>query len=145
MAGTPGQSGGYRQPMNPAPVSGPGALSERTDGGAVDGMTQPAQRYSGFAYGENQALEEQQSGAAMAGGNMPMSLGNITPLDAPSVRPDEPLTAGINRGDGPGTEAMRGLVPNRAPALVDTIRHLTQFDPSGDAELIYRTLIDQGY
>jgi hypothetical protein len=145
MAGTPGQSGGYRQPMNPAPVSGPGALSQRTDGGAVDGMTQPAQRYSGFAYGENQGLEEQQSSAPMAGGNMPMSLGNILSLDAPSVRPDEPLTAGINRGEGPGTEAMRGLVPNRAPSLVDTIRHLTQFDPSGDAELIYRTLTDQGY
>jgi hypothetical protein len=145
MAGTPGQSGGYRQPMNPAPVSGPGELSQRTDGGAVDGMTQPAQRYSGFAYGENQGLEEQQTSAPMAGGGMPFSLANVVPLDAPTMRPDEPLTAGINMGDGPGTEAMRELVPNRAPSLVDTIRHLTQFDPSGDAELIYRTLIDQGY
>ena len=141
MAGTPGQSGGYRQPMNPAPVSGPGALSERTDGGAVDGMTQPAQRYSGFGYGENLALEEQQSGAPMAA---MASFADVTPLSAPTARPDEPLTAGINRGEGPGTEAMR-MVPNRAPSLVDTIKHLTQFDPSGDAELIYRTLTDQGY
>jgi len=31
--------GGYRQPNNPAPVSGPGALSQRTDGGATEGMT----------------------------------------------------------------------------------------------------------
>jgi hypothetical protein len=131
--------------MNPAPVSGPGELSPRTDGGAVDGMTQPAQRYSGFAYGENQGLEQQQSGAPMAGGGMPFSLANVVELGAPTQRPDEPLTAGINRGEGPGTEAMRGLVPNRAPSLVDTIRHLTQFDPSGDAELIYRTLTDQGY
>ena len=30
--------GGYRQPSNPAPVSGPGALSKRTDGGAVEGI-----------------------------------------------------------------------------------------------------------
>ena len=141
MAGTPGQSGGYRQPMNPAPVSGPGALSERTDGGAVDGMTQPAQRYSGFGYGENLALEEQQSGAPMAA---MASFADVTPLSAPTARPDEPLTAGINRGEGPGTEAMR-MVPNRAPSLVATIKHLTQFDPSGDAELIYRTLTDQGY
>lgn len=141
MAGTPGQSGGYRQPMNPAPVSGPGALSERTDGGAIDGMTQPQQRYSGFGYGENLALEEQQSGAPMMG--MP-TFADITPLSAPTARPDEPLTAGINRGEGPGTEAMR-MLPNRGPSLVDTIKHLTQFDPSGDAELIYRTLTDQGY
>lgn len=141
MAGNE-NSGGYRQPMNPAPVSPPGALSQRTDGGAVDGMTQPAQRYAGFGYGENLALEEQQAGAPMAA--MP-SFADITPLAAPTVRPDEPLTAGINRGEGPGTEAMRGLVPNRAPSLVDTIKHLAQFDPSGDAELIYRTLTDQGY
>ncbi len=141
MAGTPGNSGGYRQPMNPAPVSGPGALSERTDGGAIDGMTQPAQRYAGFGYGENLALEEQQAGAAMAG--MPKSAFlNIVPLDAPTQRPDEPLTAGINRGEGPGSEALK--LPNRAPSLVDTIKYLVQFDPSGDAELIYRTLTDEG-
>ena len=40
MAGNE-NSGGYRQPNNPAPVSPPGALSQRTDGGAIDGMTQP--------------------------------------------------------------------------------------------------------
>jgi hypothetical protein len=73
------------------------------------------------------------------------SFADITPLGAPTVRPDEPLTSGINRGDGPGSEAMRGLVPTYAPSLTDTIKRLAQFDPSGDAELIYRTLIDQGY
>ena len=141
MAGTPGNSGGYRQPMNPAPVSGPGELSKRTDGGAIDGMTQPAQRYAGFGYGENLALEEQQSGAPMAG--MPSaSFADLVALDAPTQRPDEPLTAGINRGEGPGSEALN--LPNRAPSLVDTIKYLVQFDPSGDAELIYRTLTDQG-
>ena len=36
-------------------------------------------------------------------------------------------------------------VPNRSQSLVDTIRYLAQFDPSGDAELIYRKLTDQGY
>jgi hypothetical protein len=147
MAGNE-NSGGYRQPMNPAPVSPPGALSKRTDGGAIDGMTQPAQRYAGFGYGENLALEEQQAGAPMAGtGGMPNmpSFADIVPLGAPTMRPDEPLTAGLNIGEGPGREAMRGLVPNRAPSLVDTIKHLVQFDPSGDAELIYRTLTDQGY
>jgi hypothetical protein len=141
MAGNE-NSGGYRQPMNPAPVSPPGALSQRTDGGAMDGMSQPAQNYSGFAYGENKALADQQAGAPMMG--MP-SFADITPLGAPSVRPDEPLTSGINLGDGPGSEAMRGLVPAYAPSLTDTIKRLAQFDPSGDAELIYRTLTDQGY
>ena len=134
--------GGYRQPNNPAPVSGPGALSQRTDGGATEGMTQPQQRYTGFEYGANKGLQEQQSGAPMAGNPYPMA--DITPLTAPTQRPEEPVTAGINMGAGPGTEAMRGI-PNRAPSLIDTIKHLTQFDPSGDAELIYRQLLDSGY
>ena len=135
-------SGGYRQPSNPAPVSGPGALSKRTDGGATEGMTQPQQNYTGFAYGENQSLQEQQSGAPMAGNPYPMA--DITELSAPTQRPNEPVTSGINGGEGPGTEAMRNM-PNRAPSIVDTIKHLTQFDPSGDTELIYRQLLDSGY
>jgi hypothetical protein len=134
--------GGYRQPSNPAPVSGPGALSQRTDGGATEGMTQPQQRYSGMAYGENKSINEQQAGAPMAGN--PMPIPELTSLDMPTTRPNEPITAGINYGEGPGVEAMRGL-PNRAPSLIDTIKHLTQFDPSGDAELIYRTLTDSSY
>lgn len=134
--------GGYRQPNNPAPVSGPGALSQRTDGGATEGMTQPQQDYTGFTYGQNKGLEEQQGGAGMAGNPFPMA--DIVELSAPTQRPDEPITSGINYGDGPGTEAMRGL-PNQQPTLIDTIKHLAQFDPSGDAELIYRQLLDNGY
>jgi hypothetical protein len=65
-------------------------------------------------------------------------------LSAPTARPNDPVTSGINYGPGPGTEVMRGM-PNYSPSLVDTIKHLAQFDPSGDAELIYRSLIDQGY
>jgi hypothetical protein len=64
-------------------------------------------------------------------------------LGAPTQRPDEPITTGINMGLGGGTE-MRQL-PNMAPSLIDTIKLLAQFDPSGDAELIYRQLTDNGY
>jgi hypothetical protein len=141
MAGNK-NSGGYRQPNNPASVSGPGSLSQRTDGGAIDGMMQPQGQYTGFAYGENQAIQQQQSGASMAGSPFPTM--NITPLSAPTMRPDEPVTNGINSGPGAGTEAMRGM-PNYAPSLIDTVKHLASFDPSGDSELIYRQLLDNGY
>jgi hypothetical protein len=134
--------GGYRQPNNPAPVSGPGALSARTDGGAMEGMTQPQQDYTGFNYGQNSEIAAQQSGAPLAGNNVPGF--NFTPLTAPSQRPAEPITAGINMGEGGGTELMSGM-PNYAPTLVDTLKRLAQFDPSGDAELIYRQLLDNGY
>jgi hypothetical protein len=134
--------GGYRQPNNPAPVSGPGSLSARTDGGATEGMSQPQQDYTGFSYGKNSEIAEQQSGAMLAGNNIPGF--NFTPLSAPSERPTEAITAGINLGEGGGTELMAGM-PNYAPTLVDTLKRLAQFDPSGDAELIYRQLLDNGY
>jgi len=134
--------GGYRQPNNPALVSGPGSLSQRTDGGAMEGMTQPQQDYTGFNYGQNSEIAAQQSGAPLAGSNIPGF--NFTPLTAPSQRPTEPITSGINMGEGGGTELMSGM-PNYAPTLVDTLKRLAQFDPSGDAELIYRQLLDNGY
>ena len=132
--------GGYRRPNNPAPVSGPGALSQRTDGGATEGFTQGQATYTGLPYGQNKMINQQQSEAPMAAAAMPPILS----LDEPSMRPNEPVTSGINMGAGAGTEAMRGM-PNYAPTLIDTIKQLTQFDPSGDAELIYRQLLDNGY
>ena len=103
--------GGYRKPSNPAPVSGPGALSRRTDGGP----TQAAKRIpAGGKYGERKALSELQSGAPMQGNPIPntptptvpmqqTTAKPITPLTKlfdPTQRPNEPLTAGMSFGDG---------------------------------------------
>jgi hypothetical protein len=135
--------GGYREPENPAPSSGPGALSQRTDGGPAQG----AKYMSGMPYGQN--TMEQQTAAPMSGG-MPTPSAPSAPqmrrlpsLSDMTERPDEELTAGLDVGPGPGSEVManNGV---RGQTLADTIRYLAQFDPSGDAELIYRNLIDLG-
>ena len=133
--------GGYRQPTNPAPASGPGALSQRTDGGATEGMTQPVKEYTGLPYGENKAINDTQSAAPMAGDTFKSPL---LDLMAPSQRPNEPITAGINAGEGGGTELMRGM-PNTTPNIVDTLTHMAKFDPSGETELILRLITDSGY
>lgn len=102
-----GQHGGYRRPTNPAAVSGPGAYSRRTDG-------QPKMQLPDARYGEQADYQEIQSGARMggpspaastpaAGGVDPSSL---VPLDAPTGRPDEPVTAGAPAGPGVGPEAI---------------------------------------
>ena len=137
------QQGGYRQPANPAPTSGPGALSQRTDGGAVEGMSapQPKQDWTGLPYGDNKSVNDQQSAAPMAGEPVAPAA-PVVPLNAPTQRPNEPVTAGIAQGPGAGPESR--VLPNQAPTLIDTIRHLTQYDPSGDAELVYRQLLDNG-
>ena len=133
------QQGGYRRPTNPAPISGPGSLSKRTDGSP----TQPATYISGLPYGQGQETYSNQVAAPMAGNPVPQ-MEMPTPLLAPTARPDEPVTAGIDRGAGPGSEAI-GKLPNKAYTVTEIFKNLIPYDPSGDAELIYRRLIDEGY
>lgn len=100
--------GGYRQPRNPAPASGPGRLSRRTDGGPG----QKLQVASGQPYGERQALLAQERLAPMAQSpsvptpGVPQAqppqggLPSMTPLDAETRRPGEPITHGVPIGPG---------------------------------------------
>lgn len=138
--------GGYRQPSNPAPVSLPGALSSRTDGGPTEGMqspsTQPARYISGLPYGQGKETYDQQTAAPMAGNTMPSMPEPVVPLSAPTQRPSEPITSGIDMGAGPGSEAIR--LPNMAISPSHTIKQIAQNDPSGEAELIFRALLDRG-
>ena len=133
------QRGGYGKPNNPASVSGPGSLSQRTDGGP----TQPATYIPGLPYGQGQETYNNQVAAPMAGNPIPQ-MEMPTPLSAPTSRPNEPITSGVNRGEGPGTEAM-GQLPNTAYTLSDIFRNLLPYDQTGDVELIYRQLVDEGY
>ena len=103
------QHGGYRKPGKPAAVSGPGALSARTDGGPTQ------MQLSNAKYGEQADFQSVQGGAPLspspsqtpqattpAGGATP----SLTPLHAPTERPDEPVTAGAPVGAGVGPEAL---------------------------------------
>jgi hypothetical protein len=138
--------GGYRQPANPAPVSGPGALSRRTDGGAVDGMqpatpTQAPKYMPGLGYGKGGENMANQQAAPLMGSPTPPPAPAV-PLSAPTMRPNEPVTTGVNIGAGAGTEALQ--VPNMAMSPSSTIKKIAQNDPSGESELLYRVLLDRG-
>ena len=107
------QHGGKRTPRNPAPVSGPGKLSRRTDGGPAQVNAQ----MTGMGYGENKDFMQIQEGASMAasprskgpskapqGGPMG-AMGGGNPLFSKTQRPDEPVTAGANFGPGAGASS----------------------------------------
>ena len=98
------EHGGYRAPNNPAPVSGPGSLSRRTDGGPGS-ATQPIRRLPDAGYGESRDFEAQQAGAPVPSAEGPALIDSsgIVPLDAPTARPDEPVTAGMVTGFEPST------------------------------------------
>lgn len=104
--------GGARTPSAPAVVSGPGALSRRTDG------KQPIRDVTGLPYGQGQEYHDLQSSAPMeaAATANPMSSAGAdsaavsvpmpTPMGAPTTNPGEPVTAGSPFGDGPGPEVL---------------------------------------
>jgi|SRR5690242_271212 len=116
-------SGGYHPPANPAAISGPGALSKRTDG------KQPHMQLSDAAYGEQKTYQEIQGGAPVpqlqsnAGGGA--QLPPLVGLDAPSQQPDVPVTAGADSGPGPGSDALGLLSAAKADA-----QHFAKYMPA---------------
>ncbi len=125
--------GGYRRPENPAMVSGPGALSKRTDGGPG----QPVTPLTGLGYGENQALNAMQGAAPMADATEGAAP-RITPLSAPSARPQEPITHGAPFGPGPGPTTQS------AGRLTQVLQSLLGDDIVGGLEELYLAAEAQG-
>ncbi len=127
-----------------AGAAGPGKFSKRTDG----------MRLPSAAYGEGVETAAIQSGAPLAKtpdvrpqsrsemGMAPSQLERVTPLFAPTQRPDEPITAGIAMGEGPGPEVMGGTRP--AQRLSDTLAQLLPFDDTGDIAILYQEALARG-
>lgn len=144
-------AGGARTPQNPAPVSGPGALSRRTDGGPG----QPVRNPGGLPYGENQELATQQASAPMAGGapgggptTIPPELASLMggggpAIGAPTQYPDEPVTSGAPAGPGAGPEVMAsaGLDPASRAKLLNQIKPMMRLAERPDASPQFRNLV----
>jgi hypothetical protein len=87
------EHGGYRRPTNPAPVSGPGAHSRRTDG-------QPMVDLPDAQYGENAAFQEAQAGAKISNSGVQAAAQQgaqmaVTPLGAPTTAPERALRPSV--------------------------------------------------
>ena len=135
------QHGGKRTPKNPAPVSGPGKLSRRTDGGPAQVNAQ----MTGMGYGENKDFMDIQSGAPMAAAGKPRraakapkggvmgAMGGGNPLFSQTQRPNEPVTAGANFGPGVGESSTptqsvneiadmdRKIISKYLPSMMDMV------------------------
>lgn len=130
--------GGNRTPNNPAPVSGPGQLSQRTDGGPQ----QVQADMSGMPYGENAEFNTTQSAAPMsasASATSPrkdarkaeQSAGmSAVPIFSPTQRPDEPVTAGAPFG--PGAGPTRQQPETSRPNLSSIYSRMAMENPSSD-------------
>lgn len=127
--------------MNPlAGPSGPGKFSTRTD-------LPPSKEY-----GERKATEEIMGGAptATTRGSADPKIGRprsammeVTPLFAPSQRPEEPITTGVDIGAGAGSEVM-GSRMAMGEKLSDTLAKMLPFDETGEITVLYEQALARG-
>jgi len=147
--------GGYQRPTSPAPVSGPGSLSQRTDGGPAH--KQSAKYISGLPYGQGQEMMNVQRSAPLEASTptpspVPASqyAGQtqaqpsiepvpVVPLDAPDQFPDRPVTAGVDAGAGPGMASL-GLQPAEAASYQSTKDYIQALARNSDASPALKSL-----
>ena len=130
--------------MNPlAGPAGPGKYSTRTDNLQM-GST---------AYGEGVETQAIKSGAPLSttpdtrparAGDVREAAGQapVTGLYAPSERPGESITAGIDRGEGPGSNAL--MMSKSAVKLSDSLAQMLPYDTTGEIAVLYQTALSQG-
>ena len=124
-----------------AGAAGPGKFSKRTD--------LPSEYY-----GEGVETSAIKSGASLAstrgvadnvGGrpsNAPVPSAPVTELVAPTTRPEEPITAGINMGAGPGSEVLgMRTVPTK---LSDALAKMLPYDTTGEIAVLYQDALSRG-
>ena len=125
-----------------AGASGPGKFSKRTD---MDlGST---------AYGEGQetamlntaAPKSKTRGIADNVGGRPANpLTPVTPLFAETQRRDEPITAGVAPGEGPGPEALMMNQMRQKESLSQTLAQMLPYDTNGEIAALYEQALSRG-
>lgn len=139
--------GGYRRPSKPAAVSGPGALSARTDG-----RPQPVRDISGGDYGDRQEFHQLQEAAPLP--TVPQGskvktvatnpLAGLTGLGEPSQMPLTPITDGADAGAGMGSDSLGlsdNLVTADARALAPLLPMLMRAAQRDDATPSFRRFV----
>jgi hypothetical protein len=130
--------------MNPlAGPAGPGKFSTRTDNLQM-GST---------AYGEGVETQAIKSGAPLSttpdtrparAGDVreAATQGPVTELYAPSERPGEPITAGADIGDGPGSNAL--MMQKAITRNSDILAKMLPFDTDGSIAILYQQAVARG-
>ena len=130
--------------MNPlAGPAGPGKFSTRTD----------KLELGSTAYGEGVETQAIQSGAPLAktGDVNPARAGDVrqaamqapaTGLFAPTERPEEPITTGIDMGAGAPAKAL--MMQKSITKTSDTLAKMLPFDTDGSIAILYQQAVARG-
>jgi hypothetical protein len=70
------------------------------------------------------------------------SMGEVTPLYAPTERPTEPITNGIDAGAGAGSSAL--MMRKSSVKLSDTLAQMLPYDTDGSIAILYQDALARG-
>ncbi len=99
----------------------------------------PKQTVPGQQYGKQAEQARSMAAVPMAPPPSPVAPGSLPALDAPTMRPDEPVTAGAAMGPGPGMEAIGSF----GTSELDEIRSLYRLYPSNELREIIEELEEE--
>jgi hypothetical protein len=122
-----------------AGASGPGKFSKRTD-------------LPSAYYGEGVETAAIKSGAPLATtpdvrpSQAPAVPAQepVTPLFAPTQRPEEPITTGIDRGAGPGSSVLAMQSQFASRKLSDILAEMIPYDNTGEVAILYQNALARG-
>ena len=123
-----------------AGASGPGKFSKRTD-----------MSLGSTAYGEGAETAALNTAAPKAetrgiadnvGGRPKESLTPVTPLFAPSQRPNEPITTGVDIGAGAGSASL--MMSKTSQKLSDSLAKMLPYDTTGEIAVLYQDALSRG-
>ena len=125
-----------------AGASGPGKYSKRTDMSL--GSTSYGEGGETAALNTAAPKSKTRGVADDVGGRPPNILTPVTPLFSPSERPDEPITNGIDVGDGAGSEALMMERGFASAKLSETLAKLLPYDTTGEIGILYQQAASRG-
>ena len=68
----------------------------------------------------------------------------ITPLFAPSQRPEEPITTGVDIGAGAGSETLMLNQMSQQQSLSQTLAEMLPYDTNGEIAALYEQALSRG-
>ena len=125
-----------------AGASGPGKFSKRTDMSL--GSTSYGEGAETAALNTAAPKSKTRGVADDVGGRPSNPLTPITPLFAPSQNPDEPITTGVDIGEGAGSASLMMQSQFAQRKLSDILAEMIPFDNTGDVALLYQQAIARG-
>jgi hypothetical protein len=133
-------------------VSGPGKFSSRTDlppsNSYGDGV-QTAEIAGGAPMATSPEVRGATNTELRAAGKTGQSSvaaqqGQLTPLFAPTQRPDEPITTGIDIGAGAGSDALMMKSLMAQDKLSNTLAKMLPYDQTGEIAVLYQQALARG-